>query len=169
MRRTRLDSAPGQSGSVSGQARGHFWTTPGRSWLARALQDRFWDGFWAPRSRPESAPARLLNGSARAGAESGGAGAHSGHAGAHFGHAGVPSGRAGAQSGRGGVQFGRAGAQSAMAVLINTVCCTRGATRSFVQLDMLCIVAVGEQQEFASIYMYIYKYNIPAVEAVDRE
>ena len=44
-----------------------------------------------------------------------------------------------------------------MAVLINTVCCTRGATRSFVQLDMLCIVA-GEQQEFASIYRYIYMY-----------
>ena len=38
---------------------------------------------------------------------------------------------------------------------INPVCCTRGATKWLVQLDVLCIVA-AKQQEIASIYIFIY-------------
>ena len=34
---TRLETAPGRSGSIWGPAQGRFWTVPGRSWHARGV------------------------------------------------------------------------------------------------------------------------------------
>ena len=59
----RLGSCPGGSWSVSGAARGRFWTAPGCSWPARGVPrsalGRHWGVQKSSRARPDASPKRL--------------------------------------------------------------------------------------------------------------
>ena len=64
---TRLDTAPGWSGSVWGSAQKPFSPVPAPSWhmMSGASQDRSWDGSWATRTSHKCVLERFPNGFAR--------------------------------------------------------------------------------------------------------